>query len=72
MNLEPGGRVAQMVLGTVSAIGSLMGTSFRGPEAAPTFLFLRNQKVGAASGPRMRGKNHFGTWNLEPGTCSVR
>ena len=52
-----------------------MGTFFRGPEAAPTFRFPRNEKVGAASGPRMRGKNHLGntplelgTWNLEPGT----
>ena len=49
-----------------------MGTVFRGPEAAPAFRFLRNKKVGAASGPRMRGKNHLDntplelrTWNLK-------
>ena len=57
-----------MVLETVSAIGSLMGTSFRGTEAAPTFRFLRNKKVGAASVPRMRGKNNLGN---APSTLGV-
>ena len=33
-----------------------MGTSFRGTEAAPTFSFQANQKVGAASVRRRRGK----------------
>ena len=40
-----------------------MGTFFRGPEAAPTFRFARNEKVGAASGPRM-SKNHLGNTSL--------
>ena len=38
-----------------------MGTSFRGPEAAPTFSFLENRKVGAASGPRMRNLASLGS-----------
>ena len=41
---------------------------FRGSEAAPTFRFPRNEKVGAASGPRMRGKNHLSNTLLEPGS----
>ena len=44
----------------------------RGPEAAPTFRFPRNEKVGAASGPRKEVpirepiQHTLGTWNSDP------